>query len=339
MLLQRLCRISDLDAIERLAAGSPVSLTSLPADRKRLSEMIEASESAMAAEVGMSGEERYLFVTEDSDTGELVGCSGMVAAAGFSEPFYALRNEMSVHVSRELGLHNRIHALSLCHDLTGHSLLFGCWLDAACNDAAAFELNARGRLLFIAAHPQRFADTLAAELPGVSDAEGNSPFWDALGRHFFAVSYSEAERIGSQRGRSLLGELMPGYPVYVPMLPEAAQEVIGQPHPAVAELFDCLIGEGFEGDNYVDLFDAGPLLQGRTASLASTARGQLAQVRLGQGACGSRRWLVANQQVADFRAASLWLDWQPGEPLQLDARQADLLKVADGDTLRLVPEV
>ncbi|MFN3578972.1 MAG: arginine N-succinyltransferase [Pseudomonas sp.] len=338
MLIQRLSRMSDLPEVERLAAASPVGVTSLPADPVRLAEVLEMSEASMAEEVSFSGEERYFFVMEDTDTGRLAGCSSIIASAGFSEPFYTFRNEMFVHASRELGLHNRIHVLSLCHDLTGYSLLAGFHLDAAFRQPSCMQLNARGRLLFMASHPQRFADSASVEIVGISDADGNAPFWDAVGRHFFAVSYSEAEQIGSSRGRSFLAELMPGYPIYVPMLSDAAQEVIGQVHPSAQAIFDILMDEGFETDNYIDIFDGGPVVHARTGELHSVRDSQVVAVHLGTPRIASTRWLVANQQVSNFRAASLDLEWHPGEALVLDQQTADLLHVVEGDLVRLVRE-
>lgn len=336
MLVQRLSRMTDLPEIERLAAASPVGVTALPADALRLAGIIEASEAAMAEDVTFSGEERYFFVTEDTLTGRLAGCSSIIASAGFTEPFYTFRNEMFVHASRELGLHNRIHVLSLCHDLTGHSLLAGFYLERAFQQRPWIELNARGRLLFMANHPQRFAESTSVEIAGVSDEQGNAPFWDALGRHFFAVSYSEAEQIGSSRGRSFLAELMPGYPIYVPMLSDAAQEVIGQVHPTAQAIFDVLMREGFETDNYVDIFDGGPVVHARTGELRSTRDSSLVEIEVGIPGAPTGSWLVANQGIADFRATCLDLAWRQDETLVLSPEDADMLQVASGDQLRLV---
>ena len=243
---------------------------------------------------------------------------------------------MFVHASRELGLHNRIHVLSLCHDLTGHSLLVGYHLSEGHRTPELAQLNARGRLLFMASHPQRFAESTSVEVVGISDEQGNAPFWDAVGRHFFAVSYAEAERIGSERGRGFLAELMPGYPIYVPMLSDEAQEVVGQVNPSVQDVFDILMDEGFETDNYVDIFDGGPVVNARTAMLTSVRHSQLAQVVVGQPQAGDTLWLVANTKVCDFRACALRFAWQPGEPLQLDSATAQALRVAEGDSVRLI---
>lgn len=336
MLIQRLCTLADLPEIERLAMASPVGITSLPADRERLSVIIEATEAAMDEDVVFTGEERYFFVLEDVDSGRLVGCSSIISAAGFSQPFYTFRNEMFVHASRELGLHNRIHVLSLCHDLTGHSLLTGFYMDPAWRSYQALKLNACGRLLFAASHPQRLADSIAVEISGISDERGSSPFWDGVCRHFFDVEHAEAERLGSSLGRSVLAELLPGYPLYVPMLPDSAQDVIGQVNAHSQMVYDILMQEGFESDNYIDIFDGGPVVQTRTAELTSVRSSQVAVVEVGQPLAATHNWLVANERVEDFRACLCSLSWTPGQPVILDEQLAQLLKVADGDRLRMV---
>lgn len=339
MLIQRLATMADLPEIERLAIASPVGITSLPADSERLSAIIEGTEAVMDEQVTFSGEERYLFVLEDTQSGQLAGCSSIIAAAGFSEPFYTYRNEMFVHASRELGLHNRIHVLSLCHDLTGHSLLTGFYLDTDYRDMqAAIRLNAFGRLLFMAGHPDRFAVATAVEVSGISDEQGNSPFWDGLCRHFFDLDYRSAERLGSTHGRSVLAELMPGYPIYVPMLSDATQEVIGQVRASSQVVYEMLLREGFEPDEYIDIFDGGPVVQTRTAELATVRDSQLVRVRIGQSAASTGTWLVANQHVRDFRACLCPLAWQPGQDLVIDAELARQLQVSDGDSLRLMGE-
>src|SRR5690606_4576648 len=100
MLVMRPAQLSDLAEVKRLAADSPLGVTSLPDDVERLREKILASEASFAAEVIFNGEESYFFVLEDSSSGRLLGCSGLVASAGYSEPFYTFRNETFVHASR-----------------------------------------------------------------------------------------------------------------------------------------------------------------------------------------------------------------------------------------------
>ncbi|MFV3333465.1 arginine/ornithine succinyltransferase subunit alpha [Pseudomonas sp. NY15437] len=336
MLVMRPAQVADLQQVQRLAADSPVGVTSLPDDAERLRDKILASEASFAAEVSFNGEESYFFVLEDTDTGRLVGCSAIVASAGFSEPFYSFRNETFVHASRELKIHNKIHVLSLCHDLTGNSLLTSFYVERDLVNTPIAELNSRGRLLFMASHPERFADAVVVEIVGYSDEQGQSPFWNAIGRNFFDLDYTEAEKLSGLKSRTFLAELMPHYPIYVPLLPDDAQEAMGQVHPRAQITFDILMRDGFESDNYVDIFDGGPALHARTSSIRSIAQSRQVPVRIGEGAKGNRGYLVTNGQLQDFRAVVAELDWVPGKPVTLNQETADALGIGEGASVRLV---
>ncbi|WP_439889096.1 arginine/ornithine succinyltransferase subunit alpha [Pseudomonas sp. MBLB4123] len=336
MLVMRPAQMADLTEVQRLAADSPVGVTSLPDDAARLRDKIAASEASFSAEVSFNGEESYFFVLEDSNTGKLVGCSGIVASAGYSEPFYSFRNETFVHNSRELKIHNKIHVLSLCHDLTGNSLLTSFYIERPLVGSLWSELNSRGRLLFVASHPERFADAMVVEIVGHSDEAGDSPFWDAVGRNFFDMNYTEAERLCGLKSRTFLAELMPNYPIYVPLLPDAAQEAMGQVHPRAQVTFDILMREGFETDNYIDIFDGGPTLHARTSGIRSITQSRMVPVKLGEPGKDRRPYLVSNGQLQDFRALVAELDWVPGKPVTLSVEAAEALGVGDGASVRLV---
>ncbi|MGH8354722.1 MAG: arginine/ornithine succinyltransferase subunit alpha [Pseudomonas sp.] len=340
MLVMRPAQMADLSDVQRLAADSPVGVTSLPNDADRLRDKIVASEASFAAEVSFNGEESYFFVLEDSATGRLVGCSGIVASAGYSEPFYSFRNETFVHAARELKIHNKIHVLSLCHDLTGNSLLTSFYVEPQLVNSVWSELNSRGRLLFVGSHPERFADAVVVEIVGQSDEHGDSPFWDAVGRNFFDLNYAEAERLCGLKSRTFLAELMPHYPIYVPLLPDAAQEAMGQVHPRAQVTFDILMREGFETDHYIDIFDGGPTLHARTSGIRSIAQSRVVPVRVAderaEPSKGGRPYLVANGQLQDFRAIVAELDWVPGKPVTLSLEAAEALGVGEGASVRLV---
>jgi arginine N-succinyltransferase len=328
MLVMRPAQMADLSEVQRLAADSPVGVTSLPDDADCLRDKIAASEASFAAEVSFNGEESYFFVLEDTEAGRLVGCSAIVASAGYSDPFYSFRNETFVHASRSLSIHNKIHALSLCHDLTGNSLLTSFYIEPELVRSAAAELNSRARLLFVGSHPERFAEAMVVEIVGQSDEHGDSPFWDAVGRNFFDMS--------SLKSRTFLAELMPHYPIYVPLLPDAAQEAMGQVHPRAQITFDILMREGFETEHYIDIFDGGPTLHARTSGIRSIAQSRVVPVRIGTPELGGRSYLIANGQLQDFRAVVAELDWVPGKPLTLSLETAEALGVGEGSSVRLV---
>ena len=335
MLVLRPVEQNDLPQLQQLARDSLVGVTSLPDDSERLREKIAGSCASFASDIQAQGPENYFFVLEDLDTQRLVGCSEILATAGFNEPFYSLRNRHFTSASRELNIEHGVPALSLCHDLNDHTLLRGFHIDNALVRSAFSELLSRARLLFIAAHAQRFADAVITEIVGYSDENGHSPFWDALGKHFFDLPYVEAERLCGLQSRTFLAELMPQYPIYVPMLPPAAQACIGRIHPDGQEAFDILEREGFETNSYIDLFDAGPTLYARTANIRSIARSQTASVREQAQIDARGHYLLSNDALHDFRAIVAQLDYQPDQPLSLTPALCAALKVSDGSTVRL----
>jgi arginine N-succinyltransferase len=259
---------TDLDALQGLAAAAAPGIGSLRQDRAALARSIEQSLQAWATEdEDLGGEESYLFVLQAVD-GSLLGCAGIRARAGYGSRFYSYRNEFIVANSPVLGLTQRTHTLHLCHDLTGSTLLTSFYIQPGA-PAAAAQLLSRGRLLFLALHAGRFADRIVAEFPGLLDAQGSSPFWDAVGRRFFGMDYPQAEALAGGRSKAFIADLMPQSPLYVPLLPEAAQSAIGQLHPDGELPLQILLAEGFDADSYIDIFDGGPTAEGRLQALAS----------------------------------------------------------------------
>jgi arginine N-succinyltransferase len=336
MLVLRPVEQTDLPQLQQLARDSLVGVTSLPDDSERLRAKIAASCASFASAAASHGPENYFFVLEDLDDQRLRGCSEILATAGFDEPFYSLRNRHFTSASRELNIEHGVPALSLCHDLNDHTLLRGFHIDANLVRTPFSELLSRARLLFIAAHAPRFAEAVITEIVGYSDEEGHSPFWDALGKHFFDLPYAEAERLCGLQSRSFLAELMPQYPIYVPMLPQAAQDCIGRIHPDGQEAFDILEREGFETNSYIDLFDAGPTLYARTANIRSIARSQTATVQQRPQIDARGRFLLSNDALSGFRAMIAELDYQPDQPLSLTPAMCAALNVTDGSPIRLI---
>lgn len=336
MLVLRPVEQTDLPQLQHLARASLLGVTSLPDDSERLREKIAASIASFTSDAAAHGPESYCFVLEDLDSQRLLGCSEILATAGHDEPFYSLRNRHFTSASRELNIEHGVPALSLCHDLNDHTLLRGFHIDAALVRTPFSELLSRARLLFIAAHAPRFAEAVITEIVGYSDEAGHSPFWDALGKHFFDLPYAEAERLCGLQSRRFLAELMPQYPIYVPMLPPAAQACIGRVHPDGQEAFDILEREGFETNSYVDLFDAGPTLYARTANIRSIAQSQITRVQQQAQLDARGRFLLSNDALQGFRAIVAELDYQPGQPLSLTPAMCAALNVADGSPIRLI---
>jgi len=130
---------------------------------------------------------------------------------------------------------------------------------------------------------------------------------------------------------------MPHYPIYVPLLPDNAQEAMGQVHPRAQITFDILMREGFETEHYIDIFDGGPTLHARASGIRSISQSRVVPVKLDEATVkGGRSYLVCNGQLQDYRAVLLELDWVPGKPVSLSSEAADALGVGEGASVRLV---
>ena len=332
-LLLRPVAASDLDALQGLAAAAAPGIGSLRNDRAGLRRRIEQSLQGFATDDDASSEASYLFVLQHSAAeagGRLLGCAGITASAGFGSRFYSYRNEFVVASSQGLGLTHRTHTLHLCHDLTGSTLLTAFYIvpDAP---AAAAQLLSRGRLLFLALHAQRFSERIVAEFPGLLGADGASPFWDAVGRRFFGMGYPQAEALAGGRSKAFIADLMPQSPLYVPLLPEAAQRAIGQLHPDGLVPFQILLDEGFDADSYIDIFDGGPTAEGRLQALHSVhaARPLADWARLAATTASAAPTLLACTRLRNgFRArllAAAPLTADVFEPLGADALATPLV--------------
>ncbi|GGY18919.1 arginine/ornithine succinyltransferase subunit alpha [Paludibacterium paludis] len=334
MLKVRPVRTSDLPAIERMAIASGIGVTSLPSNRDKLFERIQMSRTAFGHEaIGEASNDFYMFVLEAGD--KVVGTASIAASAGFDEPFYSYRSETFVHASRALKVNNRVHVLTMCHDLTGMSQLCGFYVEPS-HAAAGGELLSRARLLFVAGQRERFGRRIIAEMQGLHDEAGQSPFWNALGRRFFNMDFLQVEQAFVSHSKTFIAELMPSYPIYVPLLPDEAQDAIGQIHPDFEWPCQLLTREGFEADHYIDIFDGGAVLTAEIDRLKTleTARCYPVEVAVSLPEGAAPR-LIANERVETFEATLDKVALVGGVAF-IHPDAASVLSVRSGDKVRLV---
>ena len=153
------------------------------------------------------------------------------AAIGLTEPWYNFRVGLTVSASQELNIYREIPTLFLANDLTGNSELCSLFLHADYRNGLNGRMLAKARLLFIAEFSQLFGNKIIAEMRGMSDENGRSPFWESLGRHFFKMEFSQADYLTGVGNKAFIAELMPKFPLYTCFLSEDARTVIGQVHP------------------------------------------------------------------------------------------------------------
>ncbi len=325
--------LADLPALVHLAESAGAGFTSLPTDEGFLREKIELSIQSFAKDVTVAGHERYLFVMEETDTGEVGACCAIEAACGLDEAFYNYRVGLTVHASRELGIYNRVPTLYLSNDYTGTSVLCSLFMQPHFRGAGAGKLLSKCRFLFMANFPERFADKVIAEMRGDSDEQGHSPFWEGLGRHFMSVDYTEAEHIVGMGNKAFIAELMPPHPIYTVLLPQKAQDVMGKVHPQTVPALHLLQQEGFRYQGYIDIFDGGPTVEAPREEIRSIRRSRALTVQVGTPQDGTA-YLVANAELQGFRCVTTAAGIE-GEQVMLDAATAQALGVASGDRVLL----
>jgi arginine N-succinyltransferase len=325
----------DLDALLQMARSAGAGFTSLPPDRDTLCAKIGRSLASFAEDVHEPGHQRYMFVLAESDSGAIGGCCAVEAACGLDEPFYNYHVGLTVHASRTLNIYTRIPTLYLSNDLTGTSVLCSLYLAPAFREGGIGHLLSKSRFMFIANQRPRFSDKIIAEMRGVSDARGRSPFWEGLGRHFFSIEYERAEHIVGQGNKACIAELMPTHPIYTSLLPPEAQQVMGCVHEQTAPALKLLEQEGFRYQHYIDIFDGGPTVEAPTAQVRSIRRSRLLRVHTDAQETRGGAHLIANQSLRSFRCALAELTPQQ-DRVSLTPALAAVLGLADGDQARVV---
>ena len=195
MLIIRPIATHDLPALEALSQSAGFGLTSLPKDSKLLKRRIKAS---LRGFENLSDEdpprgETYLFVLEDTDSKTVVGTSGIVSKVGGFEPFYGYRLEATIHASTQLHVHKIIKTLHLVEEHDGPCEVGSLFLSPTCRRGGNGRLLSLARFLFMADHLEYFDPIVISELRGVTDETGRSPFWDAVGHHFFDIDFPSAD--------------------------------------------------------------------------------------------------------------------------------------------------
>ncbi len=332
----RAANADDLQHLYEMAKRTGGGFTNLPPDRKALTAKLERGAAAFARTEEAVGDDLFVFVLENTATGEVRGTCQIFSAVGLKWPFYSYRIGALTQHSEELGRTFRADILNLSTDLEGASEVGGLFLHPGERAGGLGMLIARSRYLFIRNHRARFADRCLAELRGVIDEAGGSPFWDGVAGRFFGMNFQDADEFNAKFGNQFIADLMPKHPVYIAMLSDAAKAVIGVPHPSGRAAMRMLEEEGFAWENYIDIFDGGPTMTVRTDQIRSIREAKddavvAIEPALGDHKTGEKR-LLATGKLAEFRTAYGWVE-QRDDGIALDPASAALLGVEPGMTV------
>jgi arginine N-succinyltransferase len=336
MWVVRPARQSDFNALVSLAQTLGSGMTTFPPDRNALAAKLEIAVASFAGKIPIV-DAQYLLVLEDQSIQQVIGVSAVYAQIGHPFGFFSYHSDRLVQHSPQIQLDLDCQTLSLSNAYTGITEIGTLAVRPEFRRTGAGRLLARARYLLIACFPDLFATRVIAEMRGWQNAEGQSPFWCAVGQRFFNMPFEEADMISATKGNEWIANLMPKFPIYVDLLPDEARAVIGKAHESSAIAMKMLLNEGFRYDNYVDVFDAGPQVVAITDRI-KTIRDSFVRscaVRSSDG-CGSQHLLIANPNLEEFRIIDTIADVNEAAVV-LDSSSLEALRCNDGSRVRLVP--
>ncbi len=312
----------DIAALTALAEIS--TLPTLPHERSLVEQKIQHAVESFMADVVTPGRQLYMFALEDSDpesekTG-IVGVSAIAATTGDESPLYFFRRESLFTTAPIAHIVSEIPLLTPVSYNHGPSELCSLFLHPEYRKHGLGKLLSLGRLHFMAAHGHRFTSSVSADLLGVLEG-GESAFWNGIGRHFFDVPISEIYKILNYTS-DFISAFLPKHPIYVKLLPESVQSVIGQTHTDTKAALALLQHEGFVVTDEVDIFDGGPRLKCKKEDIHTIKASAeyrvdgLEEVIQGGMQGDVPRCLLSNGRLADFRACM--------SPCRLDAERHTL---------------
>jgi arginine N-succinyltransferase len=339
-LLLRSARQTDLSAVYHLAKQRGMGMTSLPYNINQLEQRLAWSESSFQTVLQHPNHEYYWFILEDTDTQHVMGVSAIESFTGQPTPLYSFCRSKHTQQCDSLNIRTDYELLTLVNDNQARSELCTLFLDPLYRKKHNGHLLSRARFLFIANAPQRFTPCIIAEMRGICDDEGRSPFWDSIGQHFFQMTFSEADKLTLATNKHFIADLMPPYPFYINLLSPSAQAVIGKPHNLTQGALKILLREGFQHTRYVDLFDAGPTIEAQRDQIHTVKHSTLVTINTITNNIEQDTPLVmlSNTEL-DFRATLAHVSINEHDSsCTINQKTAQLLHVTRGSQVRIAPE-
>ena len=268
---------NDLDGMMELLEVSGHGLTSLPKDRKVIErKIINSVRFVETIDEGPNGQS-FLFVMVEVFTGKIVGVCGVIAKIGGFEPYYFYRLEEETYSSEMMKVEKSVQTLHVEKTHSGPSEICSLFLHPEFRNSQNGRFLSLSRFLFIREFRSLFEDEVVAEMRGRVNADGMSPFWEAVGRHFFNIDFVDADYL-TLKSKKFIEELLPTYPIIVDLLPAEAKDVVAEVHPNTAPAKRILEKEGFGFSGLVGIFEPGPVLTAKTDSIRAVAESHQATV-------------------------------------------------------------
>ncbi len=312
--------LNDLKQLERLVGQIGFGMgASLHTDHNGLEKKVQHSLHSFTTS-NTSPYDSYLFVLE-IDPGIIIGICG-IETVNRGEPFYSFRLGSEVFEAPSLQFRKEIPTIQLVEAFTGATNLCTQFLLPEYRGNGFSKLLNGGRLLYIAEHPERFNNTILGELRGAYDADGYNPFWKYIGQHFFKhMDYPSYVNLLHKGFEQELLQLLPKAPIYLPLLPPAAQQAIQTFHPETRPNLRSFFNQGFRFSNHVGYSSGAPILKANRSQLVPLRDSRLAQFDLTPQPLKSKKRLMSNAASGlAFRACLAPVEEQADHTLTVSHR-------------------
>ena len=312
------------------------NLLNLPGDKKVLSEKIDRSVQSFAGDLPKEKSE-YLFVVEDIEENLIVGSSLILAKHGTEDvPHSYFRILKKDHFSRALGIGFIHQVLRFQLDFDGPSEIGGLLVDKIYRrrpEKLGKQISL-SRFMYMAIHPERFEPRVLCELTPPLTDENRSEFWEALGRRFTGLNYTEADLL-SQTNKEFIESLFPVEDIYLCLLDSKARVVLGRVGEATKPAQHLLESIGFEYLDEVDPFDGGPHYGCDVKDILPVKQGRKLIVTEGKESQFKDRMLVSTTDE-EFKMVLSPCDIRDDEVV-LPSKQRDILGIEHGSTVFVAP--
>ena len=333
-MLIRPVKENDLDALLSLARESGPGMTNFTDNAESMLSKIQQSVGSFSKSVASPDDEYYFFVLEDTKTKRLAGCCGIFSTVGIHRPFYSFRVLSLTHTSQEIEFYEPVRVLQMVEEHRGCAEVASLFLTQDYRKDGNGRLLSRSRFLFMTEFRQRFPEYVIAEMRGKVDENGQSAFWNSLGGHFFPMNFIEADQFNALGHFQFISDMMPKYPIYIRLLPEQAQAMIGDTHEHTVPALKMLQREGFRNDGCVDVFDAGPVIKCPIDDLRTSRNCISATVSKIAKISEQQDYLVCNTDLENFGLTRGQLIYSDDNQVTLDETLARKLNVDEGSQIR-----
>lgn len=252
--------VSEKDLKDLYNLSNLVVFINLPPDQEIIESKIESSLKSFKNPSKNFWENYYIFVLEDDEKGEVLGCSMIHAQHGTEEePHFFLKVSQESKFSHTINTGFIHGTLKLGLDTDGPTEIGGLIVNPEYrgNPEKLGKQLSFVRFLYMALNPERFKSAVHSELMPPFDSKGNSPLWEAIGRRFMNMDYHEAD-ILSRSNKEFILSLYPAENIYQTLLPFDARDAIGKVGKDTEPVRKMLESIGFKYTYEVDPFDGGP---------------------------------------------------------------------------------